>query len=548
MGTETPRIRVSLSKKDIPLSRIPSFKARHHIRTSCPPLAKPKKVPSSRSSGHPLLESNRLQRKKHPSLDFQKKNGGSVNSLYSSHSFGPKENKNMSLSKAPTPEAIAGLSQELDDIERSLNGIDMDTFQKISESVTQSEIILEPTRSHSPRSLKRMSKEASMTRHLLRENAKLLKKVDRLEYDLSQSRERLKINSGLGFPVTHELDLESTKENVPLVVMALKSRLTESEEIITQQCRQLEAQDLKVLELDKRLRALTDSFIADTSKTLQTNYTTLGFNPFGSSVNRNSILMIDNQPVSSLSSSGFPVNNFDEGVVRSFVSDLFNREITEYEDVNLQPPSRSPVVISPLRDQAPLPIYSTGILQEPIFPASTPSVTTPSPTATDAGHSRSSSFNCIVRSISISSLAKDSLTVSNQSNFSPPGRKNLPKTIPASPKDQLVVNNLQSTIQSLESSLQEAYQKTTLFQTTINQLQTRLETTDFQLAKQKDSHKQALDSLMDQIERSKLESASYQRQFQEVSRQNYSLNSQLEETSARLTALEEKKPRFLCFG
>ncbi|KAJ9066605.1 hypothetical protein DSO57_1007947 [Entomophthora muscae] len=199
---------------------------------------------------------------------------------------------------------------------------------------------------------------------------------------------------------------------------------------------------------------------------------------------------------------------------------------------------RSPVHVSSTGEQLPLPIYSTGILKEPLPPIDLSSVSASQ--ISSPAHSRNSSLNQLVKSMSISSLAKDTPQFISGKSKKPP----------SSNGNALSWNNekrvMEATIKGLEIALQDSYQQHTSLHTSIHKLSARLESADFLLKKQKESHKQALDTLMDQIERSKLEAASFQRQLQDITRQNATMNGQLQEALAQLS-VQEKKPRFFCF-
>ncbi|KAI0243976.1 hypothetical protein L0F63_004529 [Massospora cicadina] len=423
----------------------------------------------------------------------------------------PDENSDLSsynlLSKSPTPEAIKDLSQELEIIERSLYNLDSEgklANQAITARVEPRRDSSRPPSSHS---ILRISKEAAMARHLMRENKNLLKKLDRLEYQLHSRHP-----SVLEAPSTNTSLIE---EDIPVTVAALKSKLSQCEEIIVQQRLQLEAQDARAVELERKLSSASDSLLV--AQLAQTR----------------------NRAREATTSKGAGLARraeSDDPGIRKFVNGLFLKGSSNMIPTPSSRPLRSPVHITPSGEQLPLPIYSTGILKEPLSPIDMPSV---SATSTPS-HSRNSSFSGIARSKSASSLAQDP----PQSSSKDPGKQ--PPGANKPPQSKKGKRAMEATIRDLEAALQDSYQQHSSLHTFIHNLQVRLESVDAQLVKQKEAHKQALDSLMDQIERSKLEAASYQRQLHDVTRHNVTLTAQLEEAHSRLAVLGRRKPRLFC--
>lgn len=354
-----------------------------------------------------------------------------------------------------------------------------------------------------------------MARHLMKENTKLLKKVDKLEYQLSHAYDSSRLNEA--FPSIGCLPL--IEEDIPLAIATLKSKLTQSEETITKQRLQLEAQDARVLELEHKLNSISDSVLV---AQLSRSHSPI---PEAKLSKRTSVLL---------------ENGYIDTNIRGFVTENFKLEkALERNSSTISHALRSPVHISPTGEQLPLPIYSTGILKEPLSPIDLSSVSASQ--ISSPAHSRNSSLNQLVKSMSISSLAKDipSQFTSGKSKRQPSSNENMPSR-------NTEKRVMEATLKGLEVALQDSYQQHTSLHTSIHKLSARLESSEFLLKKQKESHKQALDTLMDQIERSKLEAASFQRQLQDITRENATLNGQLQETLAQLSA-QEKKPRFFCF-
>lgn len=411
------------------------------------------------------------------------------------------------LSKSPTPEAIKDLSQELEIIERNLHNLNYEGKLASQAVVARAESRREP-RPPSSNSIHRISKEAAMARHLMRENKNLMKKLDRLEYQLHSRRP-----SELEAPSVHPSMFEG---DVPVAVAALRSKLSQCEGIIAQQRLQLEAQDARVVELERKLSNASDSLLvaqlAQARSRVRKTTTSKG-----ASFQRRA--------------------ESDDPGIRKFVNGLFPRGLAP-EDISIpgRRTLRSPVHITSSGEQLPLPIYATGILNEPLSPIDMSSISA----ASAPTHSRNSSFSGVTRSKSTPSLAQAKPQTSSIVPRRQPFEANKPS------HSRLGRKAMEATIRDLEAALQDSYQQHSSLRTVIHNLQVRLESVNGQLAKQRETHKQALDSLMDQIERSKLETASYQRQLHDITRHNVTLNAQLEEAHARLSTLGRRKSRFLC--
>ncbi|KAI9296174.1 hypothetical protein K502DRAFT_341118 [Neoconidiobolus thromboides FSU 785] len=423
---------------------------------------------------------------------------------------------------APTNEAIDDINLELKALEDNLIDIDSSDSQSfISGSVVTDNKV--PIQTNVLTTKK--SKENISLTLLLKENARLRKIVDKLEFELNQSNAKTKISEEPGPEIR-----EKTAEDVPLIYTTLKTKLVESQETILKQKEVLEEQDMKIQELERKVNNLSDTLVMDELYKTQFSVKLDEDNEIDMQPNRvrDSLLMIDDNmdftKVNLINDTDLNTklshvsNHRLQDDVKNFVTQLFAH--SRDKSCNSIRQVDQSVSSSMHEDDLSftLPIYSL-YADEPITPILT--------------HSKSFAIGRNSRSPAQDYLKFKSSSKKIMQHLSVP-------TNPHNKELERDKKNLQKIINELNES------NKTLSTENHNQ-KTQLDANEFTINQMKKVNQQTVSSLMEQVERLKMEVNSYQFQLQDITRKNSALTFELEEANNRIITLEEKKGGFLCF-